>query len=273
MRVALIVTGELERAALAASLQRVFPEHEFRVEMRFDGFTSQRVKNLGPTKVPGHVDKLAAALVAAVDPGRNGAPSDLAVLVDDLEIANLDQPDVVVATFRDAVERHVRAHWPSAARQDVSRERLRERASFHLLAPMIEAYFFGHAGSLDAAGAVTPPVLADGADLEDFTVVDAPYLDAPPAARTWARPDRARHPKSYLQYLIDPSMTTRYREVKNGVDALDVLDWGGLARRDRTHLALLRSMLADLADALGHEAPQGVLHPATARKAGLLRNV
>ena len=101
MRVALIVTGELERAALHGSLHRAFPEHTFHVEAKLD----------------------------AVDPGRNGTASDLAMVVDDLEIANLDQPHVVVETFRDAVDRYVASAWATSSRCDRARALLRERAS------------------------------------------------------------------------------------------------------------------------------------------------
>lgn len=69
-RVALIVTGDLERLGLATSLGRLFPNAEFHFEMKVDGFTSRRVRNMGATKIRGLVDKMAEALVAAVDPGR-----------------------------------------------------------------------------------------------------------------------------------------------------------------------------------------------------------
>ncbi len=275
-RVALVVTGDLERLGLAESLQRVFPSDEFHVEAKLDGFTSGLLPHRGSTPVRGLVDKLAAALVAAVDPGRTGTPSDFAVAVDDLEIVNLHQPDLVVDTFRDAVARYAATCWSNQARTTRAQERLRTRASFHLLSPMTEAYFFGDPAALAAAGARGSPQLAPGVDLEAFTVVDATFLAAPAGSAKWARADRARHPKEYLRYLVDPTHPpeVEYRETKQGRAALAKLDWAGLSRSYGMHLQLMRSLLVDVADAVGAPTPVPAvpLHPATSRKAGVLRN-
>jgi hypothetical protein len=270
-RVALLVTGEMERRGLAASLQRVFPEVDFHVEMKLDGFTTGRVRNLGATTTLQVVDKLAGALVAAVDPGRGGKPTDLAIAVEDLEVGNLDQPGVVVQTFRDAVARHVDARWPSQARRDRALATLRERASFHLLAPMPEAYFFAAATPLAATGVTRTPELAPGVDLEEFTVVDPGYLAPATGSAEWATQDRNRHPKRYLQYLLDPLL---YTETQEGLAALGCIDWASLTIACPTHLRFLRSLLLDLAYGLGQEAriPAGPEHPATAFRPNLLRN-
>jgi hypothetical protein len=269
-RVALIVTGELERRGLATSLSRLFPNSEFHIEMKVDGFTSPRVRNMGATAIPGLVDKMAAALVAAVDPGRNGTPSDLAVAVDDLEIANLDQPDIVVETFRDAVARHVEQAWQSDRRRAQARIRLRECASFHLLSPMTEAYFFGDRDVLTVLGIAERAELAAGVDIEEFTVVDSRYLATPRGPESWAKDNRARHPKHYLQYLTDGG----YRETREGVAALGATRWEGLLANHPTHLRLLRSFLRDLAAGLGDETRvgPGPEHPATSLKWDVLRN-
>jgi hypothetical protein len=274
-RVALVVTGDLEQRGLAASLARVFPEADFHIEAKLNGFTTGTLPNVGAAPIPTLVDKLAAALVAAVDPGRTGTPSDLAIAIDDLEIANLHQPGVVVATFRDAVTRYVNGKWPSTARQQRAYALLRERASFHLLSPMPEAYFFSDTSALAAAGVSASPQLAPGVDLEDFTVVDAPYLAAPTGSPGWAKSNRARHPKHYLQYLIDPTEGLRYRETQQGLAALGRVEWAALSGKHPTHLRLLRSLLLDLSHGLGQQAriPAGPDHPATALKQpGVLRN-
>jgi hypothetical protein len=268
-RVALVVTGELERRGLAASLARIFPEASFHVELKVDGFTTARVRNLGATTVPTLVDKMARALVAAVDPGRSGTPSDLAIAVDDLEIANLDQPGVVVETFRDAVVRHADVVWKNASRRELCRERLRDRASFHLLSPMTEAYFFGQEGPMVSLGVAGRTELAPGVDLEEFTVADATYLTAPEGSAEWAKANRRRHPKHYLQYL----MSDGYGETDEGLAALEKVDWRRLADDYPAHLRFLRALLADLAHGLGRtDVPPGPEHEATRLRGGVLRN-
>jgi len=269
-KVALLVTGKLEALGLAECLGRVFPQAEFHVDMRLDGFTTSRVRNLGATRVPGLVDKLAAALVAAVDPGRDARRSDLAVAIDDLEVANLDQPEVVVEAFRDAVARHLYARWPSSARREAAAERVRGRASFHVLAPMTEAYFFGADDTLRAASVTAIPDLAPGVDLEAFTVVDAPFLAAPVDSAEWARPDRARHPKRYLKYLTGSA----YRETQEGLAALKALDARALVQRSTNQLLFLRALLADIADGVDDNSLAFVdpCHPATRLGARVLRN-
>jgi hypothetical protein len=277
-RIALIVTGELERLGLAQSLERAFPEAEFMVDSKRDSFTSGRVSILANPPIPALVDKLAAALVAAVDPGRNGARRpDRVVVVDDLEIVNLDQPEVVVEAFRQAVVRHVEGHWASETRREVARARLRESASFHLLAPMTEAYFFADAPALVAVGVKKMPVLAAGQDHEDFLVEDTGYLQPVDGAHSWARPDRAKHPKRYLQYLLDPAEVVRYRETKQGLAGLQATHWRRVVpARPPAQLRLLRSLLFDLAMGLGTD-PAWIgasPHPATwQHPGGVLRNI
>jgi hypothetical protein len=274
--VALIVTGELERLGLAEALTRVFPDARFRVEMRLDSFTSARVRSdlRAPTGgTPRLVDKLAAALAATVDPGRRGVAADYALVIEDLELANLDQPDVVVSEFRDAVSRHIDQRW-SGDRGARSRKKLRERASFHLLAPMLEAYFFGEPASLEAAGITATPQLESGVDLEAFSVVDPPYLSAAPGSASWAVANRHQHPKRYLEYLLglaggpDP----RYRETIQGRAALLKTNFLTLIEPEPGHLRFARSLLHDLALALDQPLPAGIVHPATARSSTVLRN-
>lgn len=168
-RVALIVTGQAEHRALHLSLQRYFPDDRFEPQYR-DSFTSiplPAAPAFNPER-PSLVEKLATALVAAVDPGRTGEPADLAVLVDDLELANTGAPERVVRHLRMAVADHVQRRWPSADRRDRCLQLLQARCSFHLLAPMLEAYFFGEPAALRRAGAQREPQLDGARDLEDF---------------------------------------------------------------------------------------------------------
>src|SRR5262249_2261768 len=106
-RVALIVTGRLEQAGLPTALGRLFPHVEFVTEY-FEGFTSNRLA-VGPapvgrpTGVMTNAEKMAQAMMLALDPGRKGTPADFAFALEDLELANDDQPQRVVDVFREAV--------------------------------------------------------------------------------------------------------------------------------------------------------------------------
>lgn len=283
-RVALILTGDTEFAALHDSLTRIFPtltfeRHASPPGQPMDGFTSNALTVDEPMLAKQSRDgdelltplaKLVDQLILAVHPGRNGEPYDYAVLIDDLELANLSQPERVVEHVRRAVPHRIDFHWPSQAKQNHVRALVRERCSFHLLSPMVESYFFGEPGALDRAGKVVDrPNLVDpsNSDLEQFTVSDPAYeAVAGPLVATkkeakgdWRRsPDqRPRHPKKYVQYLADPALDgqTRYREATTGRDALKTLDWAQVLQQPRfTRLA--RSLFADLAQ-IAHPVEAG----------------
>jgi hypothetical protein len=284
-KIVLIVTGECERTGLVPSLQRYFPSAEFGRPLSADSFTSARVRlnDLQPRSRPRQVDRLAAAMVAATDPGRTGERPDLVLAVDDVELPNLDQVDVVVTQLREAVKYHLATYpWPSARRQEQVTQRLREHCSFHLLSPMVEAYFYGEPAALIRAGTQRPSTVdAQLLDVEDFTVQDPPFLEVPDKEKYWATPDRQRHPKRYLQYLCDPEgneqnpSPSRYRETQGGVKALRELDWSG-ALSQETHARLARSLFADLAAALEVDTPfPGRCHPETSTPGpnAVLRNL
>jgi hypothetical protein len=228
-----------------------------------------------PDGAPALVDKLATALVAAVDPGRTGTPADLAVLVEDLELANRDQPELVARHVREAVQRELERRWASLARRDVSAERVRNRCSFHLFVPMVEAYFFGDANALSNAGA-TRSALFDpiAADVEDFSTTDPDFLLPPDGDTYWAKPHRERHPKHYLEFLCDPTGTTnRYRERDGGKRALESLDWN-LVLAPPEHAEFARALLLDLGSALGVPlAIAGRPSPVTGETGTILRNL
>lgn len=287
MRVLLITTGECERRGLPASLGRLFPEVEFEA-IRRDGFTSRALPLNPVAGADSEVRKLAAELIASMEPGqRPDRRFDLALVLEDLELCNAAWPDRVAAHMRAAVVAHLREHpWPSSRSQERATERARRCCSFHLFSPMIEAYFFGEAAALQRAGATRRSRLDPGVcDVEDFLVQDAEYQDRvrfpDQSASQWASPDRERHPKHYLRFLCqsDPLEPERrsYRETKGGCAALERLDWQAVLARG-THTRLARSLLHDLADGLGVAAFEaGELHPETALKLGapnaVLRNL
>jgi hypothetical protein len=68
----------------------------------------------------------------------------MVIVIDDLEIANFHQPELVTSGFHDAVDWYIQNYnWASQRTKQSRIERLRECCSFHLLVPMVEAYFFG----------------------------------------------------------------------------------------------------------------------------------
>ncbi|UQA58807.1 hypothetical protein [Polyangium aurulentum] len=284
--VALYVTGQAERA-LGEALGRVFPDIDFQVRPRRDGFTSCPLPEapiLGANR-PTNVERLAAALVAEIEPGRRDKPVDMVVLVDDLELCNMSWPERAIAHVRAAVDRHIESFpWPTPQSKDKARERVRERCSFHLLVPMLEAYFFGDPGSLKEAGAVRPSMVDPAVtDVEHFSVQDPELMarpDTPPGAEgpPWARPRRASHPKAYLEFLCDLAGTKKnpYTE-ENARRALAVLDFPTVLRPP-AHVQFLRAMFVDIAERFEREdvitALAGTAHPLTSlgKPNNILRN-
>lgn len=272
-RIALIVTGGCEERAIGASLATVFPQATFEVRPRRDGFTSARVDEASPTTPLSVVRKLAASIVAEVAPGRRGARVDFVVAIEDLELVNADQPAAVASHFARAVQDHVGQHdWSAMASRARAESSLREKCSFHLLAPMVEAYFFGEAKALGRAGVPsTAHVQRNAGDLESFETSDAAYAASPEAALV-STP--RRHPKAYLQYLTSLPGGTPYREREGGAAALATLEWGEVLA-PRAEVRLARSLFDDIADMLGVVSPfPGDIHAATARRPGAtLRNI
>jgi hypothetical protein len=282
-RVTLIVTGDVEHKALHESLGRIFSGVEFRSEI-LGSFTSTplppepRIDFERPTLV----QKLAGALVAAVDPGRQGTPADFAVLVDDLELANMANAERAIHHVRVAVRAHIENHFASGDRRNITTKRVRERCSFHLLAPMVEAYFFGEPAALERAGAIRPSTVDPSSkDLEDFMTEDSEFLSHPDTdGHPWAKPDRARHPKSYLKFLCDPTgkKSRAYQETKGGHEALRALDWSSVLAQ-KTYVRFARALLVDLALALEqHQVAArfpGAPHPLTSqtKRGNVLRNL
>jgi hypothetical protein len=283
--VALIVTGDVEKKALHLSLNRIFPDVEFDVRLR-ESFTSNPL----PAEPPPNphleqltlVEKLADALIAAVDPGREGKPVDLAVLVDDLELWNMAAPERAIDHIRAAIKKRLEDTWPNLERRQKSAALVRERCSFHLLSPMVEAYFFGEPAALRRAGAQRAAVFNPATrDVEDFQTNDPAFLTPPDDKKIpWAKPSRARHPKHYLRFLCDPSGQSprAYQETKHGHEALRSLNWQQVLDPDQ-HACFARAFLADLAEGLNHPRAArmfpGALHPLTSRRArdNVLRNL
>jgi hypothetical protein len=284
LRIQLIVTGQLEQQGLHLSLRRLFAatgaDVEFLPPQKTQDFTSNRVGPLlrGSEAPRSLAAKLAAALVAAVYPGRGGnLHADYAFAIDDLELVNADQPAHVLDYFAHAVRAYVESFFPAASSRDRVYQALRERASFHLLVPMPEAYFFGEPAALKRANAIKAPCRFDSArDVEDFEVEDPNYLAPAPENAPWNKENRHRHPKNYIRYLCDPTgqVPRAYRETHEGAEALKSLDWQKVLR-DEKHAQFARALIDDIADALAVPAPcPGTCSPLTARRGdGVLRNL
>jgi hypothetical protein len=211
---------------------------------------------------------LAKALVAEAWEGADGKPADLVIAVDDVELANFDQRQLVCEHFRVALEHELQGRNPSAATLQRMRARLRERCSFHLLCPMVEAYFFADRRALRRAGCApnVAPRLSRP-DVEDFECCDPDWAScwiaqnqqkaAPPIPMPWWREER--HAKHDLEHLVDQN-GGYYDEVIGGKAAFAELVWQRAAV-DRESISLMSSMFEDLADFFGILNPLGDRRP------------
>lgn len=286
MRVALLPTGRTEWHGLPQALQALFPEHEFYAlpdealfrsqRGPYASFTSSELTARSDDAGQGPSDRAAelvgyAAQAARGD--RRGSPAaDVVIVLEDLELSNRHQPDRVVRVLQRAVGGYL-DEQQGGARSRVA-ALLRERVSFHLVVPMIEAWFFGDPAALRRAG-VPPdrpgPFLNSTKSLEDFETMDAPYEAATTRAcpewlaRGEKKADRPKwlgnlrhlHPKGYLQWLCldgGAKNCTSYDESRGGAAALAQLDWGALL--EHPGLRYLGALLEDLADALGEPMPR-----------------
>lgn len=236
MRVAIVPTGRMEWLALPEALHRSFPGHDFYAvpdtalygsRGPHDGFTSCKISR---SARPGDkvTDLLSVAAQEALgDSRRRKEAADLVVILEDLEPPNVDSPEEVLGYVRAAVVAHLNGVQSRAPR---TAQVLRERVSFHLASPMIEAWLFGDPPALKRAGvpAGKQARLQDAKALERFATQDAEYeqatrLDCPRLSDNkkpkWLGPDRQRHPKGYLQWLCldrDKPSCTSYSETEGG---------------------------------------------------------
>lgn len=281
-RVALVVTGRLEHRALSTALERLFPTVGFVIaraqsEENLRSFTSARVDpdslaasyleaKLSRRELLPAVDELVEALASELC---LRDPPALCVLIDDLELANRGNEPGVVRAVREAASRHLET---VRARPQLPRnlaDLMRERASFHLFDPMVEAYFFEDPAALDKAQGrlARPAYRVPGLDVERFEVEAAregPYhgpvgecaRHRRPRDRKcpWGGADRGPHPKKYLKYLCreDPpnEFCSSYQETEGGAQALATLNWDRVLQSPGS-APFLRALVEDLEEALG----------------------
>lgn len=275
-RVALVVTGRLEFSGLAPALKSLFPTADFFIapsleEEDLRDSTSTLVdpeRNARDTENGDEIviDSLTAHLAGSLC-GREHA--DLAVFIEDLELVNRGNEPRVLQAVRESVQRHTRR---VAQRRGAPRDldaRLRERASFHLFDPMVEAYFYDDPAALDAAAGRAmghPPGRVAGVDPERFlveTIADPDYFAAVGECELHKRPKdrkcpwggdhRAGHPKKYLKYLCRKApphhFCSDYKETVGGVAALRRLAWSTVLSTPGS-APFLRALIEDLEDAL-----------------------
>ncbi|MHB8873513.1 MAG: hypothetical protein ACYC8T_07490 [Myxococcaceae bacterium] len=285
-----LVTGECERGGLAESFQRCFGSTgaSFSVaRCPAQSFTSSPLTEPPSSRARDTIDKFAISLLEEV----HEHPDALVVGVDDLELQN--DPLETVAAIRAAISRGMEIRWSSLNARNRVADRMREYCSFHLLVPMVEAYFFGEPEALERAGAVRRSLFdCVSSDPEQFQVEDAEYLAAPETTpesepnperrkRSWAKKVALRrlHPKLYLKFLCSPDdpFGAHYRETRGGVEALRMLAWARVISNG-DHVQFARALFADIADFLGTPAPfPGAEPEATSRFAQrrdrVLRNI
>jgi len=282
MRVNIVVTGVAEQKGIVEFLENIFDDVEFN-SVRFDGFTSIRISPDATIPngdgIPSDVADLATFFVEEVHSRRG----EQFILLEDLEVANLDQPDVVIRCFLNAVNAIVDGKRPH---HTTIENDLKERAAFHLMSPMLESYFFTDENVLGALELQSQPILSHP-DVEGFRVNDQGFLDSVSdlnpisnGGQTWQPAEwYGSHPKHYLKYLRSPSNPydpdiPNYKESKVGAHALKNLDQQAVLANEEA-AQFFRAFLTDLAWQLKQEdkVAQGTSHPLTSGEGTMLRNI
>ena len=314
MKVALLPTGRTEWCGLSMALGQLFPDHEFyclptaaEVEsygdrFPYNGFTSMCLTQAHEMNPPETAMELVSRAAQEAIGERGEETADLVVVIDDVELPNVDQVDRVVAVMRSAVIEHVR-RLPNRIRiQERTEESLKSKVSFHLISPMVEAWFFADRNALALAGVPVDANVCfnDETDPEAFITDDANYMVATEcecvrfaalheAKKKKHRPKwlgsfpREKHPKGYLQWLCrdpDDQSCTSYSEANGGCSALSGISWNTLLSRPESQFALLRALVDDLSEGLNSTptvALGGTVSPLTSRSGApadaVLRNI
>lgn len=264
-RIKLIVTGDMEKQALHVSLSQVFSIQDgepviWDTPRKVQCATSHRLTEARePSKL---MVELVKAMFSEVGIGKTGHPADLVVVIDDLELDNLEQEHVVAAHFRAAVESVLSTY--NMAAQDRYRALLRDKCSFHLMKPMVEAYLFGDEQALRIAGVPDTAILrlVHATDVEAFETNDPAWL---PTCQTENIVRRERkpwwrhecHPKHYLEHLAKRGQEDyEYEETRHGRNALMTLAWQRVPKL-ASDAPILRALFQDLADWFNLPNPLG----------------
>lgn len=290
VRIKLIVTGDMEKAALHKSLQQFFPDIRNGEEVLWDTprkvqcVTSSPLRPLTAGTLPSNpMIELAKAMFAETFSSKTGQnEADLVIVVDDVELGNLDQEAMIAEHFRAAVNEVFRLKNHDLKTETRLRNELQRKCSFHLLKPMVEAYLFGDLNALSLAGVSNGvnPCLVHPTDVEQFESSDSLWLPICHAENAKKQQQNKpwwcneRHPKRYLEHLTERGQEI-YEETKHGKNALIGLDWRKVPKC-QTDISIIRSLFDDISDWFGITSPiHGQTHPSfcpskTVNRANLL---
>lgn len=273
--VQLIVTGDSEQLTLAKALGACFSANSrgepvsWCPTIKIDEPAKSRLFPIHQVPAPnGLMMKLAESLSAVTEPTAPGQPPpDLLLVIGDIEINNLGNEQSLIEHLQAAVPLMLAKRSPSE--QASLSIALRERCSYHLFRPMVEATFFGDAEALKVAGVSNKhqPML-NGVDIEEFESVDPVWLPKCQEQNLrhhkhapWWRHER--HAKEYLIHLAGRPGGLGYNERKRGADALRTLHWPTVVNSQPS--PYLRALFDDLADWLGVPSPLGPTDPTLPR--------
>jgi hypothetical protein len=264
----LIVTGDMEKAALHESLQRFFPVQQNGLDViwetprKVQGATSYQLKSLTlGCVVSNPMKELAKAMLAEALTGKKGVSADLVIVIDDVELGNLGQENIIAEHFKTAVKEDIKIRSNGSASEEARlRDVVRKKCSFHLLKPMVEAYLFGDSNALGLAGVPngTNPCLVHLSDVEEFETNDPQWLPTCHSENTKRQNNNPwwcheRHPKHYLQFLT----TSSYDETIQGKKALEELNWY-LVPKCQNDIPVFRSLFEDISDWYNIPSPIGI---------------
>jgi len=274
-RIKLIVTGDLEKLALSQSLMKHFPNTHNGKNVIWDeprktyGATSYQLQSLktgGLLSTP--MKELAKAMLTeALEGKRPGqSPADLVIVIDDVELGNLGRENVIAEHFQAAVNNAIQIKAKGIISEEARiRSIIRDKCSFHLLKPMVEAYLFSDADALRLAGVPIgiSPHLVHQSDVEEFETNDAKWLPTCHMENTKKANDNKpwwlheRHPKAYLDYLLPKD----YSETTHGSQALMKLNWSQVPKC-QNDIPIFGSLFQDVADWFNIANPiTGATHP------------
>ncbi len=162
----LIVTGDLEKKALARSLEKLFDallpmsggsQHEWLPTEKINGATGFPLPDLVAGQPHKSMRAMANKMLAALEPGKDRQRQpDLIVLIDDVELGNLGRESVLADHFKAALQPLVQKRFPVQADANRIFAALREKCSFHVFKAMPEAYFFADANLTNHGAPMAP---------------------------------------------------------------------------------------------------------------------
>jgi hypothetical protein len=295
----LIVTGHLEKKALAGSLCKVFDSllpttggerYEWLPAEKINGATGFPLPDLVAGQPHKSMEAMANKMLAALEPGKDRQRQpDLIMLIDDVELGNLGRESVLADHFKAALQSLVQKKFPVQSDANRIFAALRAKCSFHVFKAMPEAYFFADANLANHGAPIVaaqwqgnPP-----ADVETMQTTDpnpewnhfCTWKDKQQQCHIPAWATR-KHPKAYLEHL-QKTTGIEYDELDQGATWLQALDWNTVGQSGNDCVLCARALFQDLADWFDVANPlgPGSTHPSfypdrSARRAQLmLRNM